>query len=481
MPAPSVLILGGGPSGMAASFELARSSAPVTLIERAPQIGGLAKTLQFETPEGVFRTDIGPHRFFSKNAYLYALIGDLLKEHWNLIPRHTQFFIGGKYYTYPARLKNILRQMEKMRIFRMITDYGYERMRSYVWPRTIRTFEDHALATFGRTLAEFNILNYTEKIWGIPCREISVDWASQRIAGLNVRATLKAMFSSKTTAKSLVDSFYYPAHGSGLIYETMRQHLETYGGTVRTSSRPTRFALAGNRITDVEVETPEGLHTVKPDTVVCSIPITETVRLFGDAAPAAVREAAKALRFRAQVYLFLTIARERVTQDNWVYFPDKEIPFGRISEMKNFSLLMAPSNMTSLFLEFFCFEGDEIWQMSQERLTALATEWLEKLGIVSRKDVRSAFMLKQEHVYPLYDLAYRAHASTILGWLDGLENFYAIGRPGRFRYTNQDHSLEMGILAARSILEGKRYDMDTVANSREYFERGYVPTPQDNE
>src|SRR3989339_609853 len=137
MPAPSVLILGGGPSGMAASFELARSKAPVTLVEKAPQIGGLAKTLQFETPEGVFRTDIGPHRFFSKNAYLYALIGDLLKEHWNLIPRHTQFFIGGKYYTYPARLKNILQQMEKTRIFRMITDYGYERMRSYVWPRTI--------------------------------------------------------------------------------------------------------------------------------------------------------------------------------------------------------------------------------------------------------------------------------------------------------------------------------------------------------
>lgn len=465
---------------MAASFELARHGSPVTLIEREAQIGGLAKTLQFETPEGVFRTDIGPHRFFSKNAYLYALIGDLLKEQWSLIPRHTRFFIGGKFYSYPARLGDILRKMKKTQIIRMMTDYGWERLRSFVRPRRIRTFEDHALATFGRTLAEFNILNYTEKIWGIPCREISVDWASQRIAGLNVRETLKAMLSGKSTAKSLVDSFYYPALGSGLIYETMRQHLETGGGTVRTSSHPTRFELTGNRVSAVEVQTPNGTQTLAPDAVVCSVPMTETVRLFGDAAPPAVREAAQALRFRAQVYLFLTIARERVTPDNWVYFPDREIPFGRISEMKNFSTQMAPQDMTSLFLEFFCFEGDDIWNMSQEHLTGLATEWLEKLGIVDKKDVRSSFLLKQQHVYPLYDLAYRSHKTTILRWLDSMENFFAIGRPGRFRYTNQDHSLEMGILAARSVLEGTRYDVDTVANSREYFERGYVPTPRDN-
>ncbi|MBU2213308.1 FAD-dependent oxidoreductase, partial [Patescibacteria group bacterium] len=206
-----------------------------------------------------------------------------------------------------------------------------------------------------------------------------------------------------------------------------------------------------------------------------SIPVTREVELFNPSVPAEVLDAAKKLRFRSQVYLFLTINKEKVTDDNWVYFPDKEVPFGRISEMKNFSKEMSPQDKTSLFVEFFCFEGDEIWNASKEELFDMTMEWLEKLKFLNREEVLNIHHIKRAHAYPLYDLEYKEHVKTVMDWMDSFDNFYAIGRPGRFRYTNQDHSLEMGILAARSVLEGKRYEVDSVGSGKEYFEMGYVP------
>ena len=209
--------------------------------------------------------------------------------------------------------------------------------------------------------------------------------------------------------------------------------------------------------------------------MISSIPVTRAIELFDPAPPPAVLDAARHLRFRAQVYLFLTVRREQVVPDNWVYFPDKSIPFGRISEMKNFSKQMCPPGYTSLFVEFFCFEGDGIWTASQDQLFSMTMNTLERLEILDHRDVTSVHLFRQSHVYPLYDLDYTKHLSVILEWLDRFENFYAIGRPGRFRYTNQDHSLEMGILAAQSVLDGKRRDVDEVTKEKEYFERGFVP------
>jgi protoporphyrinogen oxidase len=302
-----------------------------------------------------------------------------------------------------------------------------------------------------------------------------MDWASQRISGLNPLSAVLSVLRRRKKPRSLVDTFYYPAGGTGLIYETMTEEVRRHGGEVLLRSTPVHFHVQGNRITHVTLRTPEGVTDVSPDAVVSSIPITECVHLFGDAASLEVREAAKKLTFRSQAYLFLTLNKERATPDNWIYFPDAEIPFGRIAEMKNFSPIMCPPGKTSLFIEFFCFENDEVWHMSKDDLLAMTLPWLQKLGIASPSEVTSVHHLREPHVYPLYNLSYRTYASQILSWMDRFENFYAIGRPGRFRYTNQDHSLEMGILAARSIIEGRRHDLDQVAQSREYFEKGFVP------
>ncbi len=473
--AGDTLILGAGPAGMAAAMELTRAGKSSTMLEKGAQVGGLAKTLEFQEPEGTYRTDIGPHRFFSKNKYLYDFIESLLGEEWIRVQRQTRFVVDGTYYFYPIRFSDVLTKMGLVTSFNVLRDYVTERIRSMIRKRPIRSFEDYVVQQFGRTLAEFNMLSYTEKIWGIPCSQISVDWALQRIGGLSLTATLKKMLCKKGGPKTLVDEFYYPNHGSGLIYETIRAQISERGSRVLTKSEPTKIRWQGNTVLEIEADTPEGKQTFSPSAVVSSIPITEVVKLFDPPAPKEVLEAARGLRFRAQAYLFLTVKREYVTRDNWIYFPDKAIPFGRISEMKNFSRTMCPPGHTSLFVEFFCFEGDTIWKMEKDALFELAIGWLEKLKLLRREEVGSVRHMRLPHVYPMYDLEYRDRIRTVTQFLDAFENFYAIGRPGRFRYTNQDHSLEMGILAAQSVLDGHRRDVEEVGKEKEYFERGFVP------
>lgn len=461
---------------MAAAMELSRTGRQVTVVEKAPQVGGLAKTMVIERPDGTWRTDIGPHRFYSKNRYLYDFIEDLLGEEWKRVPRQTRFLIDGKFYAYPIRLRNVLLQIGYVRAMRMGWDYLWERVRKVIAPRPQRNFEDYALAEFGRGLADFNILQYTEKIWGLPCNEISIAWAQQRIGGLSLWEALKrALFPKKKAAgpKSLVDSFYYPSLGSGTIYEAIRRKIESGGSQVWTGSEPVKIRRDGMRVTEVDVQTKDGTKTMRPSTVICSIPVTRTIELMDPPAPKEVQAAAAALRFRAQVYLFLTVDKERITNDNWIYFPDRTIGFGRVSEMKNFSEAMCPPGKTSLFVEFFCFEGDRVWNASKEELFEEAIATLDHLGLLKKSEVSSVHHYKAAHVYPLYDLHYEERLNTILGWLDGFENFYAVGRPGRFRYTNQDHSLEMGIIAAQCVIEGRRRPIDV--QDDEYFEKGYAP------
>jgi len=288
--APETLVLGAGPAGLACAMELSREGRVCTVVERDELIGGLAKTLTVREGDDVFLTDIGPHRFFSKNQYLYDFIEDLLAEEWRSVPRLTRQFVDGKYYNYPVNFGQVVRNLGLLKSARIGVDYFVARLRYDVFGKPLKTFEDYVVANFGRTLAEFSMINYSEKIWGIPCAEIHPDWAKQRISGLNLWSVLQKAIGlgGKKGPKSLVDEFYYPQFGTGRIYEAIGARLVEKGTEIHTQSRPVAVRHDGKRVTEVDVETPDGVQTVRPDHVVESVPLTAFLDLLDPKPPSEV-------------------------------------------------------------------------------------------------------------------------------------------------------------------------------------------------
>lgn len=475
------LIIGAGPAGLAAAMTLCDAGQPFTVVERAEVVGGLAKTYRFQEGDALFLTDNGPHRFFSQNPVLYRFIEGLLQERWIQVPRRTRQYIDGKFYDYPINPTQALRNVGLGRASRMVGDYALSRVRYGLLDRPIHTFEDHIVAHFGRSLGELNMINYTEKIWGVPASTLHPDWASQRISGLSLRSAARDLVQRTVgwprgdQVKTLVDSFYYPETGSGLVYEVIQDKVQAAGNPVWLKTHPTAIHHDGRRITGVDLDRQGETVSLSPAHLVESIPLPEMVRLLRPAPPPEVLAAAASLRARSQVYLFLTLDKPQVTDCQWIYFPDSTIPFGRISEMRNFSDKMSPPGKTSLFVEYFCFRDEPIWTMDADALLALTLTSLTAMGFCTRDDVRQHYLMKARDIYPIYDLDYRAPLRRVQDWLDGLENLYYIGRPGRFRYNNQDHSLEMGMLAAQGILEGRPVDLDAVGAEPGYFEAGALP------
>lgn len=462
---------------MAAAWELVREGREVIVLEREPRMGGLARTLEFDVPGvGKFRSDIGPHRFFSKNPALYRIIEDVLGERWLHVGRYTRFHVQGHRFQYPPRLGDSLRGLGLAKALAAVRDLLLERLRDIGDRPDPQNFEDFVVRRFGRTLAEFNMLNYTEKIWGIPCRQISPDWASQRIEGITIRALLRQLLgaSRRGRPRSMTSSFRFPEKGSGMTYEAMRERIEASGkARVIAGANVIGVHRDETGVRGLEYELDGARHEQPCSHVVSTMVLHDLVSALAPAAPAELQAALRGLRHRAQVYVFLMLDRPTVSPDSWMYFPDAEVPFGRFHEPRNFSPDMAPPGKTSLWLEHFTFEGEGAWEADEEALVENDIEWLIRLGYLDHRDeVLAHHVHRERNVYPIYDLGYRERLDPVLAWLEAIPNLYLAGRGARFKYTNQDHSMEMGILAARSIVEDRRLDIGEVASGKESFEKG---------
>ena len=467
------MILGGGPSGLACAYGLIDKAYQTTILEKDKKTGGFGKTIEFTEDNLIFKTDIGPHRFFSQNPKLYQLAEDLLDKDWIEVNRQTRQYIDGKYYDYPIKPLQALINIGFSKAVIIIFSY----LRSFfiykIFGQRINNFHDYIVANFGLELGHFNMLNYTEKIWGLDCRQLHADWAKQRIKGLNfISAIIDSLFKNNAKTKTLINTFKYPRLGNGQLYEKMAARITDSGNSINLESQPLKIFHQQNRISKIIATVNGQEQEFTPDYLVSSIPIDQLLSILSPQPPIQVLQASAKLKWRDQIYLFITLNKEKVTADNWIYFPEKNIPFARISEMKNFSPAMSPAEKTSLFVEFFTNHTEPLWQLPDNELFTLALSQLEKIGLITAKDIRNYYVFKKQKVYPVYDLTYPAHLKIIKDYLNQLENFYYIGRPGRFQYNNQDHSLEMGLSAAQSIRTKSRFDFDKITDTNEYQEKG---------
>jgi protoporphyrinogen oxidase len=462
-----VAIIGGGPAGLAAAYELTKHGHEVVVAEEKPQVGGLARTVHHKG----FRFDIGPHRWFTKNEELNDFMRSLLGDKLLRVPRLTRIYFNNRFFDYPLKPANALFGMGLIMAAKIVADYAAVRIAPLRGP--VESFEDWTIRQFGRTMYNLYFKSYTEKVWGIPCNQISADWASQRIKGLSLASAVKsALLKNRMRGKikSLIDEFMYPMLGAGLTYETMKAAIEERN-QVLTQTRVVSVNRDGRRINSITAKTPTGPIEIEAEHFISSIPLTEMVLSINPPPPPDVVQAAKSLRHRDHIVVALMINRPQLTKDTWIYIQEPGLKAARMYEPKNCSPHMVPSpDVTSLGVEYYCFEGDEFWRKSDDELVEFAVkEVVDTLHFFDRPELIDGFVIRSRMAYPLVEKGYHGPLQVLKQYVKTLENLQIIGRCGTFRYNNQDHAIETGFLAARNLMGGN-YDIDRVNADGEYLE-----------
>jgi protoporphyrinogen oxidase len=471
-----VVVMGAGPAGLSAAYELTRHGTPVTVLEKdARQVGGIARTLEFMG----CRFDVGPHRFFSKSDEIEALWTEVLGDQIQPVSRLTRIVYRGKFFDYPIKASNAFLGLGPVETARCMASYAQARLRPVVDPKS---FEDWVSNQFGHRLFEIFFKTYTEKVWGISTRELSADWAGQRIRGLNLLevirnallpAALRQGGGERAIVKTLVDSFRYPRLGAGQMWEAVAERLAVAGHPVRLGEEVVGVRHAGGRVLSVVVRDERGgTLDVLGSQFISTMPIRELIAKLQPAAPSIVRNAADALGYRDFITVNVVVDRADVFPDQWIYVHDPAVKVGRISNFKNFSAAMVEdAGLSGLGMEYFCFERDGMWSWPDAELLDMGRRELVALGIVRPDEVKAGMVFRQPKAYPVYDGTYLASVAIVREWLSrALPNLWLVGRNGMHHYNNQDHSMMTGILVARNIATGTTFDPWMVNTDAEYHE-----------
>ncbi len=461
----SAIVIGAGPAGLTAAYELARLGVRPIVLEKSGLVGGLARTEQFKG----FYFDMGGHRFFTKVGAIQAMWREILSDEFLVRPRMSRIYYRNRFFHYPLKPGNALQGLGPVEGLRILLSY----LRWRAFPhRREETFEQWVTNRFGRRLFETFFKSYTEKVWGIPCSVLKAEWAAQRIRDLSLSKAIFGMWKSPgTSIRSLIDEFYYPRRGPGQLWNAVKDRIEDLGGEVRLDSEVVAIRHRGLRIEAIEVRTVGRTDVLRGDEFISSMPITELIRRLDPAPPGRVLEAAAGLKYRDFLTVCLIVNRPRVFDDNWLYIHDPEVKVGRIQNYKNWSADMVPDpSKTSLGLEYFCTRGDAIWSRPDRELVELGRRELERIALVAPGEVEDGCVFRVPMAYPIYDADYRESLLALRSHLEVFENLQTIGRNGLHRYNNQDHSMLTGLLAVRNLLYGEDHDLWEVNADREYHE-----------
>jgi protoporphyrinogen oxidase len=475
----STIVMGAGPAGLCSAYVLSKAGVPTTVLEKAPFVGGLARTIRRPTEYGEFRFDIGGHRWFTKNDELNHIFREVVGEELLWVNRVSRIYFDGKYVDYPLKVSNALKAVGPVVAARAMADYGRTRVQQRVRPTPVVSMEDAYIDQFGETLYRLFFQRYSEKVWGLPCDQMSGDWVSQRSKGMSLLTAVKdAVVPTKGKVVSLIDEFMYPRGGFGRFSERMADSVAAAGNQIQLSTGVEKVHRVGSRVTGLTVSTANGQERIEAENYISSIPLTLLAKIMDPAPPSDVLAAANALTFRNVITVNLMLKKRRVTPDTWLYVHDRNILFGRFHEPKNWSPAMVPGDdLTSLVVEYFCSFGDHIWSMSEEELVGQTVRHLvEDLKFITPDEVIGGFTIRAARAYPAYVTGYDRHRARIREFIGEMDNLQVIGRYGTFQYNNTDHSIETGMLAAKNVL-GEKHDLDRVNADDEYHEIKRVPEP----
>jgi protoporphyrinogen oxidase len=495
---PRVVIIGAGPAGLTAALEMVRDGRmqPVVL-EASQEIGGLSRTVDYKG----YRMDIGGHRFFSKSDWVMNWWREILpieeaSEETEIAYQGKRRKVGaggtandspagrmlvrrrlsrihflGRYFDYPLRLDlPTLRKLGARRLLRIAA--GYLRARAFP-RRPERSLEDFLVNRFGTELYRTFFRDYTEKVWGVPCTQITAEWGAQRIKGVSVGAALRHAVARRLGRRqgarhtSLIEQFLYPERGPGQLWQEVARRVIAGGGELHRGQRVATLRHRAGRIMSVESVDAEGVSRTFPaDHVISTMAVKDLVAGLDPQPPADIAAIAAALPYRSFITVGMLLSRMRPVADsqsrhadqrppdNWIYVQDPGVRLGRIQVFNNWSpALVADDTRIWLGLEYFCDEGDDLWQLDDAAMQELAIGELERIGLASRDDLLDATVVRVPKTYPGYFGAY-AGFPTLRAWLDGLSNLYLVGRNGMHRYNNQDHSMLTAKLAVEAILSG---------------------------
>ena len=460
-----VVVIGGGPAGLTAGYELTKFDLRPVVLEKENLVGGLART---ESYKG-FHFDMGGHRFFTKVEEVKKMWQDVLGGEFLRRPRLSRIYYNGKFFFYPLKPLNALLGLGVLQSILIVLSFVRWQLFPY---RREDTFEQWVTNRFGRRLFLTFFKTYTEKVWGISCSELKAEWAAQRIKDLSLKTALLSMFvKPKQTIKTLIEEFDYPRRGPGMMWNAVKAEIERREGVVRMNSDVVRINRTGNRIDGVIVRHDGAEELIRGTDFISSMPVTEFIKALDPPPRPAVLSAAARLSYRDFLTVVLIVDKPHIFEDNWIYIHDPSVHVGRIQNFKNWSPDMVPDpTKTSLGLEYFCTEGDAVWTMADADLIEMGRREIDRIGLARSGDVVDGCVVRVEKAYPVYDSDYREYLGVVRQFIDGLENCQTIGRNGLHRYNNQDHAMLTGMLAVRNLALGQQNDLWSVNTDQEYHE-----------
>ncbi len=482
----TVAIIGAGPAGLTAAYLLTKNDVDVVVLEADPvYVGGISKTASYKG----FHFDIGGHRFFSKSKAVEDFWTEILPNDMLVRPRSSRIFYGGKFFSYPLKPFEALIKLGIVRSALCVLSWFKARLFPVPNPRN---FEDWVSNQFGKRLFNTFFKSYTEKVWGMSCKEISADWAAQRIKGLSLGSAIKnALFPQRYNGdrshviKTLINSFRYPRRGPGMMWEACAEKTKAMGGQIEMGCKVTRCSYdeAADKWKLEYSNRNKEVATIEADHVISSAPMRSLVRGLTPAVSDQAKQSADSLKYRDFLTVMLILKERNVFSDNWIYIHDPSVKVGRIQNFRSWSPEMVPDPDKACYgLEYFCFEHDGLWDSTDADLIELAKRELIQIGLAKEGDVVDGTVVRQKKAYPVYDDDYARHVATIRHELDSrYPNLHLVGRNGMHKYNNQDHAMMTAMLCVENILaDTKLYDLWQVNSDAEYHESGPAAAEETN-